>query len=268
MTTVGFFDSGIGGISVLEQAAVRLPQTDFLFYGDLAHVPYGKKTEAEIVQYVDQAVRFLRDQGAEIVVLACNTATSAAANILRAKYDFPILGMEPAVKVAAKALDAHPSQKIVVTATELTLKLEKLDHLIHTLGVTEHVEEVSLQRLVSFAEAGIFSGEAVEAYLQEAFAHCDLDKTCAIVLGCTHFTFYKTLIKSIVLNLTSRTIPVIDGNQGTVNYLATMVAEDGQPPRALAQRLRFFESGVEAPFEKYRPILERAHTENTRGELD
>ena len=82
--TVGFFDSGIGGVSVLEKATVVLPDTDFLFYADLAHVPYGKKTQEEIAQYVDDAVAFLHAHGADIVVLACNTATSAAAKKLRA----------------------------------------------------------------------------------------------------------------------------------------------------------------------------------------
>lgn len=260
--TVGVFDSGIGGVSVLEKAADKLPHTDFLFYADLAHVPYGRKTREEIIEYVDDAISFLHEQGADIVVLACNTATSAAAKALREKYPFPILGMEPAVKVAAKVLGADASQKIIVTATELTLKLEKLDTLIHTLGVDENVEEISLQRLVEFAEQGIFSGAAVENYLTQALAGEALDQACAIVLGCTHFTFYKTLIKRIVLQLTGREIPVIDGNQGTVNYLTTMVMEKGRPPRPFEERIRFFESGTAAPFEKYRPILERAHIEN------
>lgn len=264
--TVGFFDSGIGGISVLEKATVQLPDTDFLFYADLAHVPYGKKTQEEIVRYVDEAVTFLHEQGAEIIVLACNTATSAAAKKLRAKYDFPILGMEPAVKVAAKTLVDHASQKIIVTATELTLKLEKLDNLIHALGVDESVEEVPLQKLVAFAERGVFDGPEVEAYLEQSFSGCDMRHACAVVLGCTHFTFYKTLISRIVLNLTGRHIPVVDGNQGTVNYLATMVADAGTTAKSLEARIRFFESGREAPFEKYRSILAKAHIENARGD--
>lgn len=264
--TVGFFDSGIGGVSVLEKATVVLPDTDFLFYADLAHVPYGKKTQEEIAQYVDDAVAFLRAHGADIIVLACNTATSAAAKKLRAKYDFPILGMEPAVKVASKALADDVSQKIIVTATELTLKLEKLDNLIHSLGVDESVEEVPLQRLVTFAESGVFDGPEVEDYLRQAFSGCDMSHACAVVLGCTHFTFYKTLIAEIVLNLTGRDIPVIDGNQGTVNYLATMVADRGPSARPLEARVRFFESGSEAPFEKYRPVLAKAHIENARGD--
>lgn len=263
--TVGFFDSGIGGVSVLEKATCQLPTTDFLFYADSAHVPYGKKTKEDIIGFVDDAVGFLRKEGADIVVLACNTATSAAAKYLRNKYDFPILGMEPAVKVASTILGNDDRQKIIVTATELTLKLEKLDTLIHRLGVMDNVEEVPLQRLVTFAEQGVFEGAEVEAYLRDAFSACDLQHTCSVVLGCTHFTFYKTLISRIVLQLTGCTIPVIDGNSGTVNYLATMIENGRYVKKPLEERIRFFESGVEAPFEKYRPILERAHLENARG---
>lgn len=265
MLTVGFFDSGIGGVSVLEKAACQLPATDFLFYADSAHVPYGKKSKEDIVRFVDDAVGFLHEKGADIVVLACNTATSAAAKYLRSKYDFPILGMEPAVKVASNILGNDDKQKIIVTATELTLKLEKLDMLIHRLGVMDNVEEVPLQRLVMFAEHGVFEGEAVEAYLKEAFSACDLQHACSVVLGCTHFTFYKTLISRIVLQLTGCSVPVIDGNSGTVNYLATMIEDGTSSTKSLEERVRFFESGIEAPFEKYRPILERAHLENARG---
>lgn len=262
--TVGFFDSGIGGVSVLEKAATQLPSTDFLFYADSAHVPYGKKTSAEIIRYVDEAVLFLREQGADVVVLACNTATSAAAKYLREKYSFPILGMEPAVKVAAQTLKNDELKKIIVTATDLTLKLEKLDNLIHRLGVVNSVEEVSLQQLVTFAENGIFEGNEVENYLHRSFSACDISHACAVVLGCTHFTFYKTLISGIVLNLTGRRIPVVDGNFGTVNYLATMIKDNANPIKPLNERLRFFESGQEVPFEKYQSILERAHFENAR----
>ena len=263
--TVGFFYSGLGGVSVLENATEKLTNTDFLFYADSAHVPYGKKTKDEIIGYVDHAVEFLHSQGADIIVLACNTATSAAAKYLREKYDFPILGMEPAVKVASKISAADPDQKIIVTATELTLKLEKLDNLIHRLGVNDRVEEVSLQRLVAFAEQGVFSGNEVETYLEECFKDCDLVQAGSIVLGCTHFTFYKTLIQHIVLNLTGRDIPVIDGNSGTVNYLATMVEDDLSGERSLESRIRFFESDVEVPFARYHSLLERAKQENARG---
>lgn len=263
--TVGFFDSGIGGLSVLEMAASRLPHTEFLFYADEDNLPYGKKTKEEIINYVDEAVRFLREHGADVVVLACNTATSASAMYLREKYDFPILGMEPAVKVATKNRGNGEGNRIVVTATNLTLKLEKLERLIEQLGVDDCVDELSLQELVTFAENGVFDGVEVEQYLKKQLNSCDLEHTCSIVLGCTHFTFFKTLIKEIVLELSGKTIPVIDGNAGTVNYLKTFIKEDASINTALEDRIRLFESGREVPITKYLPILNRAHYENAGG---
>lgn len=263
--TVGFFDSGIGGISVLEKAAAQLTHNQFLFYADSANVPYGTKTKQQIIEYVDHAVSFLHAQGADVIVLACNTATSAAANFLREKYPFPILGMEPAVKVASKTLDDNDATKIIVTATELTLKLEKLQTLIHRLGVTNHVEELSLQRLVEFAENNIFEGDVVNAYLQEQLSSCDVENASALVLGCTHFTFYKTLIRQIMLDLTGNLIPVVDGNEGTVNHLASIVEHDFVEVKPLAERIRFFESDSEVPFKKYEHLLNRAHFENAGG---
>ena len=263
--TVGFFDSGIGGISVLEKAASQLTHNRFLFYADSAHVPYGIKSKQQIIDYVDHAVQFLHNQGADVIVLACNTATSAAANYLREKYPFPILGMEPAVKVASKTLDDNHEQKIIVTATELTLKLEKLDRLIRRLGVVDSVEELSLQRLVHFAENGIFEGEELNVYLKNQLNSCNIEHASALVLGCTHFTFYKTLIHHVLCDLTGRSIPVVDGNEGTVNHLATMISDDFAEDQPLSQRIRFFESDTEVPFAKYDHLLKRAHYENAGG---
>ena len=263
--TVGFFDSGIGGVSVLEMAASQLTHTDFLFYADSDHLPYGTKKKEDIVRYVDEAVSFLRQEGADVIVLACNTATSAAANYLRSQYDFPILGMEPAVKVATLNRNALAGNRIVVTATELTLKLDKLENLIERLGINDCVDEVSLQKLVIFAENDIFSGEEVETYIKNQLSQYDLKQACSIVLGCTHFTFFKTVISKIVLELTGNSIPVIDGNKGTINHLKTFVQENEYKEKPLSERIRFFESGRPMSFNQYLPLLNRAHLENAGG---
>ena len=264
--TVGFFDSGVGGISVLEKAAVQLKYNKFLFYADSAHVPYGVKTREEIIDYVDHAVAFLHEQGAEIVVLACNTATSAAAEYLRNKYSFPILGMEPAVKVASKTLDANSDKKIIVTATELTLKLKKFEKLVHQLDINESVETCSLQKLVEFAENGDFDGPEVKKYLRNRLSSLEKNKISALVLGCTHFTFFKTLINDIMYELLGYHVPIIDGNEGTVNYLETLVKKnDFSEEKPLKERIRIFESDQEVPCEKYLNLLQRAHIENAGG---
>ena len=97
---IGIFDSGIGGLSVLYEAMQLLPHEQFIYYADEKHVPYGEKTREEIIGYVDEIIQFMIDHDCKAIVIACNTATSAAVALMRKKYDIPIIGMEPAVKKA------------------------------------------------------------------------------------------------------------------------------------------------------------------------
>ena len=124
---VGIFDSGVGGITVLKQAMELLPQVDYIYYADNLHVPYGTKPKEEVFGYVKEVVELLVSEGAQIIVIACNTATCIAVQRLRALYDLPIIGMEPAVKLA---LDDNETGKILVTTTPLALKSDKYNHLV------------------------------------------------------------------------------------------------------------------------------------------
>ena len=125
---IAFFDSGIGGLTVLHQAKKLMPQEDYLYYADTDHVPYGSKTKEEIRRYVEEAVDFIAAQDVKALVVACNTATSVAIQSLRARYSFPILGMEPAVKPAVKNIAV--SKRVLVTATPVTLREQKLHDLL------------------------------------------------------------------------------------------------------------------------------------------
>ena len=122
---IGFFDSGIGGLTVLSEALKRLPNHEYLYYADTVHAPYGPKPKEEVREYVFKAIEFLVNEGAQIIVIACNTATSIAVSELRQKYSIPIIGMEPAVKPAIESVE-NSTKRVLVTATPLTLKEEKL----------------------------------------------------------------------------------------------------------------------------------------------
>ena len=111
---IAFFDSGIGGLSVLHHAMKILPHEEFIFFADEDNVPYGTKSPEEVLACVDAAFKFLVEQGVSAIVVACNTATSVAVVKMREKYSLPIIGMEPALKVA---LDTFPNRKVLVTAT-------------------------------------------------------------------------------------------------------------------------------------------------------
>ena len=141
---IGIFDSGIGGLTVLRQAMRSLPKEQYLFFADTAHVPYGTKTKEEILSYVDSAVNFMAEKGVKAIVIACNTATSAAIGYLRAKYSIPILGMEPAVK---PAVQRNRGKRVMVIATPVTVREEKLKNLLAAVDKDHVVDLLALPEL-------------------------------------------------------------------------------------------------------------------------
>lgn len=234
---IGFFDSGIGGISVLHEALRRLPREDYLYYADVAHVPYGAKSKAEVKQYVFTAVDFIVRQQVKAVVVACNTATSVAIGDLRTRYDIPILGMEPAVKPALEK-DFRQQERILVTATPLTVREEKLQQLIARLDQAHRVDTLPLPGLVEFAERFEFSAEVVLRYLRKQLRDYETGCYGTVVLGCTHFPFYKDCFRTLFPQA-----DIIDGNMGTVQNLqrilkAKQVLGEG------SGKVDFYHSGV------------------------
>ncbi|MDE5978039.1 MAG: glutamate racemase [Turicibacter sp.] len=234
---IGFFDSGIGGLTVLGEAIKRLPTHEYLYYADTYHAPYGPKPKEEVREYVMQAVEFLVREGAEMVVIACNTATSIAATELRQMYSIPIIGMEPAVKPALECVEKS-QKRVLVTATPLTLKEEKLKQLIQRLDVHQQTDLLPLPDLVCFAEAGEFSDEVVLPYLTKALQPYQLAAYGAVVLGCTHFPLFIHQFEKFF----SSEVQLIDGSHGTVSYLEKLMIErEGQP--SLKPSVTFYRSG-------------------------
>ncbi|MBQ4591183.1 MAG: glutamate racemase [Clostridia bacterium] len=234
-TKIGFFDSGIGGISVLSHARRRLPGADYLYYADTDHVPYGTKSRGEIIRYSDEAVGFLAEQGADAVVVACNTATSMAIGYLREKYPFPIVGMEPAVKPAAAA---HQGEKILVCATPVTIAGEKLHTLIeHNYASDDLPDLIGLPGLVTFAEQEIFDRGDVCKYLASVI---DKERNySAVVLGCTHFGYFSDSFRELLGD-----IDLIDGTKGTVNRLISVLESEHIPlPADEEGCMTFYQTG-------------------------
>lgn len=208
---IGIFDSGMGGLSVLHTARKLLPHEHFIYYADENHVPYGEKSKEEIVGFVDEIIRFMIAHDAKAIVIACNTATSAAVKLMRQKYSLPIIGMEPAVK---KAIDLYGDRKVLVCATPITVKGEKMIKLVERVDKEHLVDLVALPELVRFAEKQEFEGEAVLSYLQEALSYFDLSRYGSLVLGCTHFNYFKDSFQKIMPQ-----VHFLDGNTGTINQL-------------------------------------------------
>ena len=209
---IAFFDSGIGGLSVLAEALARFRDAEFLYFADEDHVPYGTKSRAQIVRLSLDAVGFLVSRGAEAIVVACNTATSAAISELRGAFSVPVIGMEPAVKLAADSFGTRPT---LLIATPLTIAGEKLARLVGRLEC--ETWNLPLPRLVEFAQDLEFDSPAVRTYLREELAKFELARLGSLVLGCTHFNYFKDVLREIL----PTHVRIIDGIDGTLNRLAS-----------------------------------------------
>lgn len=234
---IGFFDSGIGGMTVLYQALRFLPNEDYIFYADTLHVPYGEKTKEEVREYVFNAVDFMANQGIKALVIACNTATSIAVDDLRQKYDFPILGIEPAVKPAVQSCEGK-RKKVLVLATNLTLREEKFHNLVKRIDNHDIVESLALPGLVELAENFEFREEKVVPYLREKLSPFDLKQYGTVVLGCTHFPYFTNNLKEVF----PEEVDIISGSIGTAKNLKRILEARNQMNNGTGDIL-FFKSG-------------------------
>lgn len=214
---IGFFDSGVGGISVLKQALAILPNEDYIYFGDSLKAPYGIKSHDEIRNLTFNAVRFLLDKNIKALVVACNTATSVAIEDLREKYDevMPIVGIEPALK---PAIEFKRKGKIIIMATPVTLLEHKFNNLMKKYSNQDRIQKMPCPGLVELIEEGIIGGERIEEYLKERFLAFKDDEIAAVVLGCTHYPFIKKTLTKI-LDEMDKKVSIIDGSIGTVNQL-------------------------------------------------
>lgn len=248
---IGFFDSGIGGLSVLHYAANVLPNEEFLFYMDSDHVPYGDKPKSDVIKYVDEAVRFMYNEGCKAVVIACNTATAVAVHELRKKFAIPIIGIEPAVK---PAVEKAGDKRVMVIATPLTVKEEKLRNLIDRVDDTHCVDLLPLHKLVYFAENLEFDSEECYEYLKSEFEKFDLSQYSELVLGCTHYNYFKNVYRRIIPD----SMMIIDGIKGTTNQLIRKLEENKILENNI-QTIEYYESGRKITDTKKLQIMEQLH---------
>lgn len=212
---IGFFDSGLGGITVLKEALKQNVSAEIIYLADNKNTPYGIKDKNQVKEYIYDNIMYLVDLGCDIIVIACNTATALCIKYLRKKFNnVCFIGTEPAVKIAA---DDNNKKRILVTATTITLKEEKLKKLITNLYIADKVDLLALDRLVTFVESSS-SKKEVEEYLKEKFIKYDFTKYSHIVLGCTHFPLFRDVFEKVLPN-----IKVIDGSKGVINNLKTKI---------------------------------------------
>ena len=226
---IAIMDSGLGGISVLREMQRVMPQERYIYFGDSRNAPYGEKAPEQILRMCRDNLEMFLSLGAKCVVIACNTATSAAAEDLRKEYPWlPIIGMEPAVKPAASC---GPHPRVLVLATPVTIHGDRLHHLVERFD--ENAEFILLEApgIVRLVERGICDaapGPELTAYLQEllqdyAASGKEQRPVDAVVLGCTHFPFVKDSIRKAL----GYPVQIFDGACGTALQTRHVLAERG-----------------------------------------
>jgi len=206
---IGVVDSGVGGISVLKELMKLMPEENYLYFGDNKNAPYGTKTAEEVRKIMLDNADYIIKRGAKALVIACNTATGAAVKSLREKYpDFPIIGIEPAIKPSAKYKE---HSNVLVMATPLTLQQEKFHDLMDKFADEANIVPLPCPGLMELVEAGETEGEKIDSYLKELFKPFEHKKIDSVVLGCTHYPH----IKPAVIKALGGHVMIFDGGEGT-----------------------------------------------------
>mgnify|MGYP005918256047 CR=1 FL=1 len=217
---IGVFDSGVGGISVLRELVAQMPNENYIFFGDSKNAPYGTKTLEEVQKLTCADAEYLLSRGVKALVVACNTATSAAIRILREKYaDMPVIGIEPALKPAVHA-GGHP--RVLVMATPMTLREEKFHALMQRFESDAEILRLPCPGLVEYVEQGVLEGAELEAFLANLFEPYQSHPVDCVVLGCTHYVFLRPLLREIL----PENVQVLDGNEGTARQLRRVLTEN------------------------------------------
>ncbi len=218
---IALVDSGVGGISVLRHLCELLPHENYIYFGDSKNAPYGTKDKSEVLGIMRENLDALRKKGIKALVIACNTATSAAAKALRAENpDLPIIGIEPAIKPPAYELDCP---RVLVMATPLTLREEKFISLVERYSDREEIIPLPCEGLVELIESGELDSPELEAYIKALLEPYRYEKIDALVLGCTHYPHVKDIISLHI----SPNVRIYDGGLGTAMQTKRVLSEMG-----------------------------------------
>jgi glutamate racemase len=220
MVTIGVFDSGVGGLSILDEALQQLPHHNYIYFADSANAPYGDKPPHWIAERSLQICRYLMEQDCSAIVVACNTATAEAIATIRSTLDIPIIGVEPGIKPAAMQ---SQNGIVGVLATEATLNSDKFNALLATLP--EHCQFIKQAGagLVPLIEAGLIETPEMQALLRSHLKPILDQGADTLVLGCTHYPFLKKMIRAVV----GDSMTLIDTSDAVVRQLLRQIHQQG-----------------------------------------
>ena len=253
--TIGVFDSGFGGFTVLKALLEAIPNADYAYFGDTARLPYGSKSVETVARYAVEAAHFLESHGADMLVIACNTATALALDQIVSAARVPVVGVvEPG---AAAAAAATKNQKVVVIGTEATVSSHAYHKALVARGL--NAREKACPLLVPLVEEGwvdhAVTEQVAKIYLTEAFADGFQDAD-VLVLGCTHYPLLKPLLRRAAPGH----VRIVDSAESTAHAVASHLeqlvppAQSSAEERRAAPRMKFFATDS---VEKFRRLGER-----------
>jgi glutamate racemase len=234
-TTIGVFDSGVGGLTVLRALLELMPGADYLYFGDTARLPYGSKSAETVARYAMGATEYLEQQGAELLVIGCNTATALALDKIKQAANVPVVGVvEPG---AQSASESSQQRKVVVIGTEATVSSHAYKKALASHGV--NAREKACPLFVPLVEEGWVEHPVTEQvariYLSEAFSD-GFESADVLVLGCTHYPLLKPLLDRI----TPPQVKIVDSAESTARVVAEKIGKDRESPVTRSGELKFF----------------------------
>jgi len=247
--TIGVFDSGFGGLTVLKALLELIPEADYVYFGDTARLPYGSKSVETVARYAVEAAHYLESQGAQMLVIACNTATALALDRITSASHVPVVGVvEPGAEAAAAATK---NQKIVVIGTDATVSSHAYRRALEARGL--EAREKACPLLVPLVEEGWVEHPVTEQvariYLAEAFAD-GFAEADTMVLGCTHYPLIKPLLERV----TPGHVSIVDSAESTAGTVARQLRElvpaAEIEERRRVPRLRFFATDSTEKFKR------------------
>ena len=215
---IGMFDSGCGGLTVLKQYTKLMPNEDFIYYGDTAHLPYGDKSPQKIIEYCDEIVKFLINKNVKMIVIACGTASATAYEYLKENYDIEIRN------IIIPTAQAITSKNVGVIATQATIKSNAWTKAINKFSPTTNVTSVACPLFVPIIENGLIENEGTPYFIQEYIDKLQLknNNISSIILGCTHYPLLKDKIQKEV----GDTIKLIDIGEYSARNTLTYLKEN------------------------------------------
>jgi glutamate racemase len=236
MKSIGVFDSGVGGLTVVKELIRQLPSEDIVYFGDTARVPYGIKSKETVIRFSIENILFLLKQDVKLICVACNTVSSFALPVIKNHFRVPIVGvLSPGVR---EAVYATQNKRIGIIGTKGTIKSRAYEIEIKQLDPKAKVTAVACPLFVPFAEEGWTQGEVVRTVARQYLKPLKDAKVDTLILGCTHYPLLKPVIKEVM----GKNVTLIDSAQQVAMEVKKILASEGQLNKNKSGRHMFYVS--------------------------